>query len=168
MFYAVADVGPVPPHAVETRFTNRRGLDLETVSVRGHANLNKGPLGDVHMLEGLENAVFVLCSDGREEPSGTPVKCNPVGAPRLVVAPKMTSLGFSSTLAVLRSAVATNLRHSRLFCQDVLPEVGLQFLSILENGVTASLLGRFYTLSGFSAFTTAASASSHHSREASR
>jgi hypothetical protein len=70
IFDAVAKVGPVLPHAVKSETGNRRTLALEMHGAGGYANLNKTPLADLYILEGLENAIFILCSDGHRFASG--------------------------------------------------------------------------------------------------
>src|SRR5271157_4494985 len=71
VFHAVGDVGPVLPHAVECEITNRAGLALEVVGARRYTNLNNCPFDDPHILEGLEDAIFILCADGHGLASGT-------------------------------------------------------------------------------------------------
>ena len=62
VFHTVADVGPVLPHAVECEIPNRAGFALEAVGARRYANLNNRPFDDTHILEGLEDAIFILCT----------------------------------------------------------------------------------------------------------
>ncbi len=64
VFDAIPDVCPVLPHAVERKIPDRAGFVLEPVGVRRYANLHNGPFADTHILKGLEDAIFILCSDG--------------------------------------------------------------------------------------------------------
>src|SRR5215471_10319548 len=61
---AIADVGPVLPHAIEGEIRNRAGFVLETVAVGRYANLNNRTFADADAFEGLEDATFVLRLDG--------------------------------------------------------------------------------------------------------
>ena len=74
VFDAIADVGPVLPHAVERKIPNRARFALEAVGVRRYANLDNGPFADAHILEGLEDAIFILCSDSHELTCGARAK----------------------------------------------------------------------------------------------
>jgi len=96
VFHAVDDVAPVFPYAVECEIPNRAGFALEAVSTRRYANLNNRPFDDAHILEGLEDAIFILCGDGHRLATGTlgQVDSRRYRIPYNIITPKMTAFGF--------------------------------------------------------------------------
>jgi len=64
VFDAVANVGAILPHPVESEIPDRTRFGSEPFGVRGYANLNDCSFVNCDVLKRLENAIFILRVDG--------------------------------------------------------------------------------------------------------
>jgi len=79
--HAVADVSSVLSHAEKGEISDRAGFVIALAVARRHTNLNNRPFVDVHVFQGLEHPIFVLCSNGRILASEAPSQADEGGRP---------------------------------------------------------------------------------------